>query len=76
MVEETEHTSLGKMKVLGQAVNVTGNDDNWLRHPPPLLGEHSREILSEIGFDDRHIAEMIAGEQAAQWNSPDSSHKR
>jgi crotonobetainyl-CoA:carnitine CoA-transferase CaiB-like acyl-CoA transferase len=69
MVQETEHTTLGTMRVLGQAVNITGSDKNWLRRPPPLLGEHTREVLSEAGFDDQRIDEMITGKQALQWNS-------
>lgn len=28
--------------------------------PAPLLGEHTREILTEIGCDDRHVARLIA----------------
>lgn len=69
MVQEIEHTALGGMKVLGQAVNITGSEKNWLRRPPPLLGEHTREVLSEAGFDDQRIDEMIAGRQAMQWTS-------
>ncbi|MFC9357498.1 CaiB/BaiF CoA transferase family protein [Rhodococcus sp. NPDC057014] len=69
MVQETEHTTLGTMKVLGQAVNITGSEKNWLRRPPPLLGEHTREVLSEAGYDDRRIDEMLSGKQAVQWSS-------
>ncbi|MCW2131223.1 CaiB/BaiF CoA transferase family protein [Arthrobacter sp. VKM Ac-2550] len=68
MVQEIEHTTLGTMKVLGQAVNIIGSDKNWLRRPPPLLGEHTREVLSEAGFNDQRIDEMIAERQALQWN--------
>jgi formyl-CoA transferase len=68
MVQEIEHTTLGAMKVLGQAVNITGSEKNWLRRPPPLLGEHTREVLSEAGFNDQRIDDMIAERQALQWN--------
>lgn len=71
MVQETEHTALGRMKVLGQAVNISGSDDNWLRRPPPLLGEHSREVLAEAGLDDSHIDKMFDHGQAQQWSSAD-----
>lgn len=69
MVQEVKHTTLGTMKVLGQAVNITGSDKNWLRRPPPLLGEHTREVLSEAGFNDQRIDGMLAAKQALQWNS-------
>ncbi|QSE87834.1 CoA transferase (plasmid) [Rhodococcus pseudokoreensis] len=69
MIEETDHTTLGPMKVLGQAINITGSEKNWLRRPPPLLGEHTREILADVGYDDERIGEMLTGKQALQWNS-------
>jgi crotonobetainyl-CoA:carnitine CoA-transferase CaiB-like acyl-CoA transferase len=33
-----------------------------LRFRPPSLGEHTREILSEIAYDDARIDELYAGE--------------
>ncbi|TQC45387.1 CoA transferase [Rhodococcus sp. WS4] len=68
MIEETEHTTLGTMKVLGQSINITGSEKNWLRRPPPLLGEHTREVLAEVGYDEGRIDELLNGHQARQWN--------
>jgi crotonobetainyl-CoA:carnitine CoA-transferase CaiB-like acyl-CoA transferase len=31
-----------------------------VRQPPPLLGEHSVEILAESGFTDDQIRELVA----------------
>jgi crotonobetainyl-CoA:carnitine CoA-transferase CaiB-like acyl-CoA transferase len=68
MIAHTEHTTLGDMKVLGQSVSVSGSEENWLRNAPPLLGEHTREVLTEAGYDEARIDEMLAGKQALQWN--------
>jgi crotonobetainyl-CoA:carnitine CoA-transferase CaiB-like acyl-CoA transferase len=33
--------------------------------PPPLLGEHTAEVLAELGHSDAEIAEMLASGVAA-----------
>lgn len=52
-----QHTDLGEMKVLGRPANT--GDDGWLRLPPPLLGEHTAQILEELGYDAPGVAELI-----------------
>jgi crotonobetainyl-CoA:carnitine CoA-transferase CaiB-like acyl-CoA transferase len=34
--------------------------DAWLRRPSPVLGEHNREILGELGLDDAALAALEA----------------
>ena len=38
---------------------ANGRRGGRIRSGPPELGEHSREILVELGFDDSRIAEMV-----------------
>jgi crotonobetainyl-CoA:carnitine CoA-transferase CaiB-like acyl-CoA transferase len=59
MVEETHHGSLGPMKVLGSMVKLPSNEE-WLRLPPPLLGEHSRAICQEAGYSQPEIDVLFA----------------
>jgi formyl-CoA transferase len=35
--------------------------------PAPELGQHTAEVLREVGYDQREIAEMLASGVAAQW---------
>ena len=55
MVESVEHSLLGEMQVMGQAVTVEGSEEDWLHTAPPRLGEHTRQVLLEVGYDDEQI---------------------
>jgi hypothetical protein len=35
-----------------------GDHDLGLRRQPPTVGEHTREVLAELGLDDRAIADL------------------
>ena len=65
-VARIEHTTLGSVKLIGQSVSITGSEKNWLRHPPPLLGEHTREVLAEAGYGDARIDALLADGRALQ----------
>jgi crotonobetainyl-CoA:carnitine CoA-transferase CaiB-like acyl-CoA transferase len=73
MVESVEHSLLGSMKVLGQAVKVAGSEQGWLRSAPPLLGEHTDEILSELGRTPDQIEELRRLGVVHQAKRPTSS---
>lgn len=50
---EIEHPVEGKFKALGFAVKMSGQGPA-VRLPPPLLGQHTRDILSGIGLDGQY----------------------
>jgi crotonobetainyl-CoA:carnitine CoA-transferase CaiB-like acyl-CoA transferase len=59
MVERLEHPTAGPISLLGLPVKLD-RDPGAVQSPPPGLGEHSAEILHELGFDDADVARLAA----------------
>ena len=56
-----EHSSIGNIQVLGSALQHLSRTPAEPQGPPPLLGEHTVEIMKNIlKLDDKKIAELLA----------------
>ena len=54
---ELDHPSIGKLPMLGNPVKVCGVDEKLA--PPPLRGQHTAQILSELlGYSPEQIAAL------------------
>ena len=59
MIVEVQHPVAGPVKTLGHPVKFGETPAN-IRCAAPVLGQHSREVLREAGYDTQQIAAMIA----------------
>jgi len=55
---EVNHPRAGKLTVTDIPFQMSRTPGS-IRRPPPLIGEHGREILSELGYDAVAIEELI-----------------
>jgi formyl-CoA transferase len=56
---EVEHPKMGKMKLVGNAVDMSRTPPA-IDRPPPVLGEHTDEILNSLGYDAAALASLRA----------------
>ncbi|HEY9548537.1 MAG TPA: CoA transferase, partial [Kiloniellaceae bacterium] len=58
MIVATDHPVAGRVNTLGLPVKFSATPGGVTR-PAPVLGQHSRAILGELGFTEAEIARMI-----------------
>ncbi|MBI3981313.1 MAG: CoA transferase [Gemmatimonadetes bacterium] len=57
MVTEVEHSRLGAVKTVGFPIRLSGTPSE-VRRGAPILGEHTREVLTELGYSAPQIAAL------------------
>jgi crotonobetainyl-CoA:carnitine CoA-transferase CaiB-like acyl-CoA transferase len=59
MAVEVEHPRAGRTRVLGVPVKLSGTP-GAVRRPAPTLGQHTDEVLRELGYDETALRDLRA----------------
>jgi len=57
---EHEHATAGRIRTIRSPLALDGTY-HTATPAPPLLGQHTREVLEELGYDAAEVASLLEG---------------
>lgn len=57
MVKEVDHPTCGPIKLVNTPVKFSESTPG-IRSPPPTLGQHTSEVLQQLGYTDSEVEEL------------------
>lgn len=60
LIVQLEHPSIGTARSIANPIRLSSTPVSY-RLPPPLLGEHTAEILHTLGYSDEDVRSMSVG---------------
>ena len=58
MIAEVDHPTIGRLRMAGLPIKLSENPGS-VKTPPPLLGEHSRQVLAGLGLSEERIDALV-----------------
>lgn len=69
IIEQVDHPRLGPIPQLGPLISMKDTPGR-IAGPPPLLGQHTREVLTEAGYTKEEVEDLIAAGVAEAADEP------
>ncbi len=58
LVEEVDHPMLGALRQVANPIRLDAFEQGSVRMPPPLLGQHTYEVLAEFGYSPERLQQL------------------
>ena len=58
LFQEIDHPKAGRLTITGMPFTMSETPGS-IRRPAPMIGEHGREILAELGYDEASIGQLL-----------------
>ena len=58
MIVDVNHSKIGSVQTIGLPIKFSNNPGN-IAYGSPVYGEHTREVLTEYGYSQEHIENLI-----------------
>jgi len=72
MIASVEHAKLGRVNVTGVPIRLHGTPGS-VRASPPVQGQHTAEVLRELGYGPDELAALVRDGAVAVWSgSPEA----
>jgi crotonobetainyl-CoA:carnitine CoA-transferase CaiB-like acyl-CoA transferase len=69
LVAEYEHPIMGTLRQFGELIQFSDTPAH-VHGPPPRVGENTKEILGELGYDEQQI-DVLFADGVVNWPQPD-----
>jgi crotonobetainyl-CoA:carnitine CoA-transferase CaiB-like acyl-CoA transferase len=64
-----QHPFVGRLDQIGLVYSLSGTPGR-IQGPPLVVGQHTRELMRELGYTDAQVDDAVAAKWAGEWKPP------